>query len=260
MKTPHRIIYKGATYVIALSTHGYERAMERMDALEARGKDVEKGTLQRINATTDKQKLVGIFLACKKRQLKEAEKAVKDRWHTLNFGKMPSGMEEPGAGSKRKDLTPDQYHREHGECPDGYNWDGKKCKETEEGRKHHVEKSVQSPRSVKKDTSSPMHTHGCRIRYKGAIYIMANVDHEKFQASHLKLYQSGLKFLSRRKGPHSKLPDMPIDSPIEVRWARDTVSSGRAAGLDDAQVKHDLMNIGNMTADMADDLIKHARK
>ena len=114
MKTPaYKIMYKGATYVIdaptrikykgaeyelyALSTQGYQRAEERMESLEQRGKDVEQGTLQRIKATSDKQKLVGIFLACKKRGLKKAVKAVKDRWHALNFGKMPSGMDEPGA-------------------------------------------------------------------------------------------------------------------------------------------------------------------
>jgi hypothetical protein len=51
----------GAT--VGLTTDPYHRALERIDALIERGEDAERGTLRRLYATEDPDKIVGIYLA-----------------------------------------------------------------------------------------------------------------------------------------------------------------------------------------------------
>ena len=47
----------------AVSREPYLRAMERIEALEARGQDAHGGTLRRLNATSKPDKIQGIYEA-----------------------------------------------------------------------------------------------------------------------------------------------------------------------------------------------------
>ena len=58
-------------------------------------------------------------------------------------GKDKVKEESTGTDVPKEDqaLTPDQFHKKHDFCPKGYHWDGRHCKETEEGKKmHHKQK------------------------------------------------------------------------------------------------------------------------
>lgn len=57
------IQYKGAFYVVALSTEPYRRALDRIEDLRKAGKDPVAGTLTRVRSTQDPGKLQGIYQA-----------------------------------------------------------------------------------------------------------------------------------------------------------------------------------------------------
>jgi len=67
----------------ALSSEPTTRALERMWALVERGEDVAKGTLKRLNATSDPGKISGIYWAAKKWGLADVAKAASKKYQTV---------------------------------------------------------------------------------------------------------------------------------------------------------------------------------
>jgi hypothetical protein len=63
-----------------LSNEPFERAMERIQALIDRGQDPVDGTLRRIAATQDPDKLLGIYQAARLMVQINKRNAVKNQW------------------------------------------------------------------------------------------------------------------------------------------------------------------------------------
>lgn len=63
-----------------MSTEPTIRAHERINALIDRGADPIQGTLQRLNATTNAEKVLGIYYAATQRAAQAKSKVVRQEW------------------------------------------------------------------------------------------------------------------------------------------------------------------------------------
>jgi hypothetical protein len=64
-----------------MSTDPTIRALQRIQALEERGVDPVQGTLQRLNATTNPDKLLGIMEAAQEMANTAKSQVRKQQWH-----------------------------------------------------------------------------------------------------------------------------------------------------------------------------------
>jgi hypothetical protein len=80
---PTKIRFKGAIYVLSMSTEPLQRALERINDLKKRGQDPHAGTMQRLNKTENPGKIEGIAMAANRFHWKDIVEAAKKKYMSI---------------------------------------------------------------------------------------------------------------------------------------------------------------------------------